>query len=246
MSKKRDNNMNKFLTMMEQEGQQVEYACSMFYPDGTISPDLIYTSDPEASKKILDKLCWLGSSPQPDVKSLKEQCLKIQEKALSGEDDQAIVSLDLGKLIIHNQSYKFGNTLIKVQSTASNTSPAYIFFKEGSTLLSRIYLSNSNSDGVMAILNEENEEVFIRLAECHVLSIQEKSEARREIGLMLSFTRAIRHVYFSIIMALNLDPIKNLLLSEWLTSECEKAKEGNMPVCSTLGLEGDSDKDEKI
>ena len=245
MSKKRDNNMNKFLTMMEQEGQQVEYVCSMFYPDGTISPDLIYTSDPEASKKILDKLCWQGSSPQPGVKSLKEQCLKIQEKALSGEDDQAIVSLDLGKLIIHNKSYKFGNTLIKVQSTASNTSPAYIFFKEGSTLLSRIYLSNSNSDGVMAILNEENEEVFIRLAECHVLSIQEKSEARREIGLMLSFTRAIRHVYFSIIMALNLDPIKNLILSEWLTSECEKAKEGNMPVCSTLGLEGDSDKDEK-
>ncbi len=65
-----------------------------------------------------------------------------------------------------------------------------------------------------------------------LLSIQEKSEARREIGLMLSFTRAIRHVYFSIIMALNLDPIKNLPLSEWLTSECEKAKEGNMPVCS--------------
>ena len=96
MSKKQDNNINEFLTMMEQEGNQVEYECNEFCQDSIISPDLIYSSDPEAPKKILDKLCWQGSSPQPDVKPLKEQCLKIQEKALSGEDDQAIVSLDRG------------------------------------------------------------------------------------------------------------------------------------------------------
>ena len=146
--------------------------------------------------------------PRPDVESLEEQCLKIQSKALSGKDDQAIVSLDRGKFITHIKSYEFGNTLIKIRNPTSNTSPAYIFVKEGSTLWVRIYLSKDYSDGVMVILNGAEKVVYVSLAECHVLPIQEKSDVRREVGLMLSFTRAIRHLYFSIIMALNLDPIQ--------------------------------------
>lgn len=142
------------------------------------------------------------------MESLEEQCLKIQSKALSGKDDQAIVSLDRGKFITHIKSYEFGNTLIKIRNPTSNTSPAYIFVKEGSTLWVRIYLSKDYSDGVMVILNGAEKVVYVSLAECHVLPIQEKSDVRREVGLMLSFTRAIRHLYFSIIMALNLDPIQ--------------------------------------
>lgn len=244
MAKKQHDDMKGFFDKIEQEHIQVMNTCRKFYPDDINSQRFIHSSDPKALEKILDQLCN-GSSPQPDVQqSLQEQCLQIQAKALSGEYDQAILSLDRGKLIIQNKSYELGNTTIKVQSTDSNIPPVYIFMKKGGTLFTRIYLSRDYPDGVMAILNEENKEVYIPLAECHVLTIQENAEARKEIGLMLSFTRVIRHVFFSIIMALNLDPIKNLLLSEWLTSEWEKAKEGNASICANLGLEGDIHKNE--
>lgn len=61
--------------------------------------------------------------------------------------------------------------------------------------------------------------------EFHLLSLRENPDPRKEIGLMASYLSLTAKVFTSIIFASSLDPIKNLLLSEWLQSEWQRAKD---------------------
>lgn len=246
--KKKKNLTELSSAFLKEEHYRIEAAIRQFCPDGTVPQTTIYSTDPDAPKKILSQMGLQSTQEpapkqetplaEPSQRSLNEQFQAVQSKVLAGDSGQVLVALDFGKLLVDNRNYALENVIIKACSPDGTSAPVYIFFKKGGLLKVRVCLSNECSFGALVLTDSENREVFIRLSEFHLLSFRKREEHQTEVGLMVSYTVPTGYS-FSVIMGWNLDPIRNLLMAEWFTKEWEKAKQGNMPAVSTLGLEGD-------
>lgn len=236
----------KMLALMEQDWNKAEQIRKEFYPDGQLPREITYSSTAEPVQMLLNKARQQSPASKPVLlpsqSTLQEQCFTIQDNVRQGNPGCAELMLDQGSLFINRKSYSLGKTLIKMRSIDGDVSPSYIYLKKDSTLDIRILLSEDLDYAIMAVIDEDKNDFYIRLAECHVLSMQEDSDPNKEIGLIVSYIAPFRKVCFSIIMAQDLSPIKELLLSDMLLSGWEKAKESD--VQSEPFVEEDSENGE--
>lgn len=86
------------------------------------------------------------------------------------------------------------------------------------------FLGGEEGQAFMAVKNEE-EVVYVRLAEFHLLSISSNSKLEGEVGLMTSYSWLIGKVHSSVAYCDNLNPIKALFLSEGLRVKENKLNE---------------------
>jgi len=93
--------------------------------------------------------------------------------------------------------------------------------------------------GIMLIRDENGDDYFLRLSEFHMLSLRTDPDPHKEVGLMTSFVWLSAKVYTSVVVAPSLDPIKNLLLSEALLAEWQRAKDA---ASKPSGEEGGGDR----
>lgn len=209
--------------MLEQEEEKIKTEASEYYPDGVIA-DFTPSSKEEPLAPLLT-LAKQAPAPQtPTQDQLMEACQGIRISVMAGKKANAEIQLNKGRQLSDKQVFPLGNTVVKVLPTDSDQ-PFYLFIRAGDTLDASIFLGGDNAMGILLIKDENGTDYFLRLAEFHLLSLREDPDPRKEIGLMTSYLWLTAKVYSSIIFAANLNPIKNLLLSEWLKAEWQRAKD---------------------
>lgn len=224
MNKKSETTLaEKACRMLDQENAKVNSEVREFYLNGILADcSLSSEADPLAHLRTQAKVA--SCDPQaPTQGQLAEQCLSTRTNAKDGKANNIEIRLNQGRQISSKISIPLGNTVVKLLLMNADE-PEYFFIKAGDTLDALIFLGGDNSWAVMVIRDEDGHDCFLKLAELHMLSIQENSDPRKETGLMTSYSWLTGKVFSSIIMSFNLDPVKNLLLSGWLESEWQRAK----------------------
>lgn len=210
-----------FQTVMQ--GQETaREATNIFYPGGVIAP----FSFPSEQPSLSHLLAQAKAPPKPpdlSPEQLAENCRLIRDNVKQGKINNVEVQLHKGRQLSEKREFPLGNTAIKIRSIGSDE-PEYFFIKAGDTLDSSIFLGEDNA-GILLIRDEDGDDCFLRLSEFHMLSLRENPDPRKEVGLVTSYLWLTADVFTSVICAFSLDPIKNLLLSDWLRSEWQRAED---------------------
>ncbi len=214
---------NRILKLTDQENEKAKVATSTFYPDGTIANFTLSSTE----RPLAALLAQAKQAPDPQAmtrEQLLDACMQIRENIRQGKSGNVEVQLNMGRQISDKQVFPLGNTAIKVSLMDANE-PYYLFIKAGDTLDAHVFLGDGKTPGVLAIEDENGDENFLQISEFHLLSLRENPDPHKEIGLTTSYLWLTAKVYSSIIFAASLDPIKNLLLSDWLQAEWQRAKD---------------------
>lgn len=214
---------DRILKMMDQANEKANAAVSVFYPDGIIA-----NFTPSSAEHPLAALFTQVKQPStlqsPTQEQLSDACQQIRENVRQGKPGNAEVQFNKGRQLSDKQVFPLGNTVAKILPMDFNQ-PFYSFIKSGDTLNASVFLGGDNAYGILAMKDESDEDYFFRLSEFHLLSLRENPDPRKEIGLVTSYLWLTAKVYSSVIFAFSLDPIKNLLLSDLLQAEWQRAKD---------------------
>ena len=224
MSKKNETKLaDHAIQLLDQQNELAKTATNNFYDDS-----ILVNFTPSSAKQPLATLLTLAKQPPAPQAMTQEQlldtCMNTRIDVKQGKPGKIEIQFNMGRQISDQQILPLGNTVVKALPMNSNQ-PAYLFIKAGDTLDAHVFLGDGNIPGVMAIEDENGEGCFLPLAEFHLLSLREDPDPRKEIGLITSYLWLTAKVYSSIIFAASLNPIKNLLLSEWLQAEWQCAKD---------------------
>lgn len=224
MGKKTESKLEKLaIRIMEEEKREVESELCKFYPNGTIA-----NISPSSEEQPLASLLQQAKNPpSPQAltqEQMKEVCLQIRSYVLQGKPSNAECQLHKGRQLSDRHEFPLGNTVVKILPM-DTFEPKYLFIKAGDILNASVFLGGDNAAGIMVIQDENGNDYFLRLSEFHLLSLREHPDPHKEIGLITSYVWLTAKVYSSILFSYSLDPIKNLLLSDRLQSEWQRAKD---------------------
>lgn len=222
MGKSEIKSENSVFQMILQEREKAKAAASIFYPDGIIAPFLIASKqNPFAS--LLTQAKALPASLSPTQEQQTEFCKLIRANVKQGKPENIEVQLNKGRQMFDGKLFPLGNTVVKLRIGLND--PNYFFIKAGDTLNASVFLSTDARVAIMLLEDENGDDYFLPLSEFQLLSLQEDPDPRKEVGLITSFVCLTSQVFTSILLAPSLDPIKNLLLSELLLAEWQRAQE---------------------
>ncbi len=212
------------LQMMDREEEKVKSEVSTFY-DGGILATFKLSSEQSPLVPLLAQARATPNDPQaPTQSQLAKQCLAIRSNVKAGKPNNIEIQFNKCRQLSERCAFQLGNTAVKLR-LADVTEPRYFFIKAGDTMDSSIFFGGDNAVGIMLIRDENGDDYFLRLSEFHMLSLRADPDPHKEVGLMCSFVWLTANVYSSVVLAPSLDPIKNLLLSEWLQAEWQRAKD---------------------
>lgn len=230
MKKKYDNAEIKFIDRLmkkyDQEGKDIKYQVSEFY-EASAHAEITSTPDKDPFAGIL---LTIRKTPVPQLlteNEMLEKCFKIRENVKQCKSDNIELNFIQGFQKFSGNNHKLDNTVIKAIARDGDT-PVYLHIKKGDALNSLVFIGGDDALAFLVTKGLDGEDRVVRLSEFHLLSISKNSTSEKEIGLMTSYSWMGGKVNSSIIMGMNLDPIKNLLLSEGLrnmTSEEENPTE---------------------
>ena len=226
MSKKADNAERKFIDRLikadYKEQEDVKNQVSMFYEAverAEISTKL--AKDPFAGILLTIRKKPL---PQPLTKQqMLEKCSHIRDNVKQGKPDNIELNFIQGIQKFRSNKHELDNTVIKAIAKDANT-PVYLHIKKGDSLNSLVFIGGDDALAFLVTKGLDGEDCVVRLSEFHLLSISKNSTSEKEIGLMTSYSWMGAKVHSSVIIGMNLDPIKNLLLSEGLRTMTSEEK----------------------
>lgn len=224
--------VDNILQMNRQNSEETTAEVAEYYPNNSIAS---FTLSSETNPLApLVKRAKESLAPQaPTQEQLSEKCQQIRENVRQGKKGNIEIQFHKGRQLSDKQAFPLGNTVVKILPKDTNTQDfTFIFIKAGDTLDTSVFLGGDNAFGIMAMKDENGEEYFLRISEFHLLSLRENPDSRKEVGLMTSLLWLTAKAYTSIIFASNLLPVKNLLLSDWLQKEWQRAKDSASKLSS--------------
>lgn len=225
----------RFIQLLDQKYEQAKAAVNNFYDDGIFAN---FTPS-SAGQPLAPLLAQIKPPPEPESmtqEQLMATCQNIRANVKRGRPGNVEIQLNKGRQKSDNQLFPLGNTVIKALPMDS-LQPVYLFIKAGDTLEASVFLGGDSVAGILLMQDENGDDCFLRLSEFHLLSLRENPDPRKEVGLMTSYLWLTADVYSSVIYAFNLNPIKNLLLSDFLQMEWQKAKDAASMSSGTDGGE---------
>lgn len=182
----------------------------------------------------------------PSEEQLYEQCSKIRANVKAGKAGNIEIHFHRSRQIFDKNDLPLGSTAVKVQPWNASE-PEFFFIKDGDTLDAMVFLGGDNNWAIMLVRDENGKGFFLKLAEFHMLSIQEKTDPSMETGLMTSYSWTTGKPFTSIIAASNLDSVRNLFVSSYLEREWQQTKDATEKSLSELkgGDENGQEKQEE-
>lgn len=222
--------IDNFLTKeAEKEKQEVRVACDMFYPNEVLA-EFGYSSDSSIAEELyaMSQVSESTTLQFLTQNQLEEECILIKDNVKQGRAENIEIRFDQMTQLFERKKYPLEKTVLRICTWDDGAESRYIFIKDGNTLALRVFIGGENAMAIMAIRNGEGKVGYIRLSQFHLLSIRENLDPQKEIGLVTSYIWLTAKVFSSVVLACNLAPIKCLLLSDWLQTEWQKAKEISM------------------
>lgn len=218
---------------IDENYEKAKEEASNFYEDGI----LVDISKQDDVAKIVADIQKTPDDQALSEEQMQKECLKIREKVMAGKEDNIEIDFTCGIQKFEGREHQLGDTLFKaVESTTHKT--FYFHYKKGDKKDVLVFIGGDNVKAILAAKDDKGNVASIGLDEFHLLSISENSTSEKEIGLMTSYIWLRAKIYSSVILAFNLDPVKNLLLGEAMyAKEVENEKR--------IGLEKDDTDDER-
>lgn len=223
--------LQKMMKGDDEQAKKVNQEVSVFYPNGELVKEI---AEPEDGSNSVDPFAEVASksreNPNPKALTedeLQERCNKIRDYVKQGKPDNMVISLVLGELRTQGKSYELKHSVIKAIAFDTDET-VYLRFKPGDVVSGLIYIGGDDMDAILVSADEEGKLTFLRFSEFHMLCVFPNPEIKKEFGLIISFLWLTAKVYFDFIRGANLDPIKNLILSDALRdqiAEQQKPKE---------------------
>lgn len=229
MSKKNNKKPGPIWKAIEKNYEEVKEEASNFYEDGILV-------DMSKQKSITEIVADIQKAPNNQTltaEQMWEKCLNIRKKVMEEKPGNAEIDFIHGTQKFEGREHQLGDTVFKAIETTTHK-PIYFYNKKGEVKDVLVFIGGDDAKAFLAAKDDEGNAYFIGLDEFHMLSVSENSKPGKEIGLMTSFVWLRTKIYSSIILAFNLDPVKNLLLGE-----ATYAKEAE--VEKSIGLEEDTD-----
>lgn len=245
MSKKLKNN---FWKEQEREYEAVKSKVSEFY-DAYDVGELTFSS---SASSFADLLKLEESDPnqkfitKEEIEEREEQSLQMEDACLEilnnvklAKPENLIILLDKRLQVPHNPPLDLGDVVLKVVPFSTHK-PVYIYSPAEDRMFARIYIGGKDVSAFFIVRDLHGEDHIIPLSEFHMLSLQKNPQGKTEAALMTSFLWISAKVYTSPILSYNLDPVKNLLMADFLREEWEKQKDAkDNNVTAELGDEMD-------
>lgn len=206
--------LDKLMKIQEKEEIEVKKQVGLFYEDGE-RMEITTSSDKDPFTTIFSGL-RKDTTPQTFTENqMLEKCSQIREYVKRGKPDN--IEINFTKMLqrSNGSDHDLHNTLIKALAMDADT-PVYLHIIKGDILTSLIFIGGDDAQAFLVTKDEDNRDTIVRLSEFSLLSISENSTPEREVGMMTSYSWMGAKVHTSIIMGMNLDPIKTLLVSEGL------------------------------
>ena len=207
---------------MMQECETARESVGIYYPDGCIAP-FSFPTEQTFRSHLLKQAKALPKPQDLTQEQMAETCQLVRANVKQGKANNAEVQLNKGRQLSGKCKFPLGDTVLKLR-VMDTDEPEYFFMKAGNMLDSSIFLGGDNA-GILLIQDENGDDCFLRLSEFHMLSLREAPDPRKDVGLITSYLWLTAEVSTSVILAASLDPIKSLLLSDWLQSEWQRAKD---------------------
>ena len=223
---KRDKMESKMeLRLWDEQQKGISIAKKELYPDGELE-SILPSSDGDVLKKVMEKALSETSTQRFITQDeMEEHCHQVRDYVKQGKEDNIEIRLDNGTLLFLGKKYELGDVIIKTRTFDGDISPTCIFIKAGGTLDARLFIGGESVSAVLATRTEKGDEHFTRLSEFHMFSLQKNPEPKKEVGLVTSYVWLTARIYLGIYLGYNFEPIRSLLLAEWLHLEWQRAKE---------------------
>lgn len=215
MSKKNDKQNDKKLNKIigkaiDRNYEEAKDEASNFYDD---TNGLVNIFEQGPVTKIVANILKTPDSQTLMADQMQERCLKIREKVQSGKPNNIEIDFVHGVQKFEGRKVTLGDTVLKAVEYSSHT-PIYLYRKKDDATDALVFIGGDYAEAFLITKDNDGNTTFIKLAELHMLSISEDSTPEEEIGLMTSYIWLTAKIYSSPILAVNLDPVKNLLMAE--------------------------------
>lgn len=225
--------------MVDKQEKKVESVRNEFYPNGILA-ECSFSSEANPLALLLAQAMTPPNNPQASKQEqLAEQCFQIKDYVKQGMSGNMVIHFDKGTHMSKGDNSPLGNTIIKVVPMEFDEA-TYLYIKDGSTVPAKVFIGGDNTWAILALKDDKNTPLFLRLNEFHLLSVQEKTDPHKEVGLMTSYSWLTGKVFSSYISALSLDPIRSLLVSGWLEEEWQRAKDAQEQSLSEVNGGGEN------
>lgn len=206
------------LAAVDHEQELIRQELNSFYPDGLLA-DFSFSSESSPFAELL-----ASDRETFSQERMIEECDRIRDNVRAKKPDNIEVRFTEGAQYFNGKKHPLGTTIVKFRAMGSSQ-PAYLYVRDGDTVDAMVFIGGENILAFLAAKDKDGKEQVIRLSEFHLLSYHENTDTNKEVGLMTSFVWPGIKIYSSILYAMNLFPVKNLLLSEWLRDEWQRAKD---------------------
>ena len=230
MGKKLSAKEKKVIKEVQKKRILINDVCSKFYPDGVIADFKFPAVDDDALKSLFR--CNLDDD---EKKKLSEICMQrvieMRQNELNGTGENIKVRFDNGTVQSGNNKFELTNTVAMIRVEDRNE---YVYFKAGDRCDAWILIQRTfNSIGAVLVLECEaidkssNKNVVATwVDEFYLMGICKSKEYKEETGIIIANSLYLGSGYQYCEPAL-FEPIKGLLLADWLQKELEEAKIAN-------------------
>lgn len=145
---------------------------------------------------------------------MEQQCFQIQNLVKAGQTENLEIQFEKGIQRFEGRKHELMETIVKLDIEDADK-PVYLYLRKGERIRAIIFAGGDEMNAFLVLEDNEENICFARLKGFHMLSIPETSISGKEIGLLTSYSYGAAQISSSVIMGQTLDPVKNLLFSEW-------------------------------
>lgn len=153
-----------------------------------------------------------------DNETMLKECSDIRKNVEKGKTNNIVIDFIHGNQDFEGKEYELDDTIIKVEVMGSKE-PIYYHINKGDVLQSMIFIGGNDANAFLVKKDEDGVFSVLRLSEIHMFSLSEDLSPKKETALMTSYSWMEAKVHSSIIIGPNLNPIRTLLLSDWIKNK---------------------------
>ena len=186
------------------------------------SNNLIFAGSDNCIESILLRCeCDLKNSISKQDK-MKEKCFQIHKNVKFGKPENYEINLNQKMQIFNKKILDLENCVIKIK-TFYNDTPFWISFTNGDKP-NIVILIGDNMESFIVIGDDKNNIRYVKLCEFYMLAniVTNDDEDETESGWLTSYSWMLGKVFTSEIMGYSLEPVKSLLLSDWINESNSK------------------------
>ena len=149
--------------------------------------------------------------------SAYQHCLEIHQSTLAKNPGALEILLHSGLQLCTGTKYRLSNCILHV-TLLDDMESIWLFLRSGETVDAAIFAGGNPCNAFLLLKQEGLDDKILQLSEFCLLSLAGTDKWDGEFGLLTTYSYLTGKVYSSTIGGTSLDPLKNLLLADWLVS----------------------------